>query len=78
LGQAEKLLARFETIEKLSLLELAVWKASLTNDVFFTSMDDLDAYWTLELGFSPVVYKSDRRVTSGITVIIQNVLFFLK
>lgn len=78
LGQADKLLARFETMEKLSLLELAVWKASLTNDVFFTSMDDLDAYWTLELGFSPVAYKNDRRVTSGITVIIQNVLPFLK
>lgn len=76
--RGETLLAKYEKMERLSLLELAAWKASLTNDPFFTSMDDLDAHWTLEKGFDPVAYKNTRRVTSGITAIIQGVLPFLE
>jgi len=70
-------LEKYEKMERLSLLELAVWKASLVNDPFFETLDDLDAYWTLDRNFDPVAYKNNRRVTSGITAIIQGVLSFL-
>jgi len=78
LCKARQTLQKYEKMERLSLLELAVWKASLMSDPYFKTMDDLDAYWTLERGFDPVAYKNDRRVTSGITVIIQSVLPFLE
>ena len=78
LTKAFKTLHKYEKMDRLSLLELAVWKASLTSDPFFESMDDLDAYWTLERNFDPIAYKHERHMTSGITVIIQNVLPFLE
>jgi hypothetical protein len=78
LARAKSALHKYEKMERLSLLELVVWKASLTSDPFFETMDDLDAYWTLERNFDPVAYKKERRVTSGITVIIQGVLPFLE
>lgn len=78
LKRVTKTLCKFEKMERLSLLELAVWKTSLQNDPFFESMDDLDAYWALDRDFDPVAYKNERRVTSGIAVIIQGVLPFLE
>ena len=51
---ASKLLSKYEQLERISLLELAVWKASLQSDPFFETMDDLDAYWTLDRDFDPV------------------------
>jgi hypothetical protein len=72
------MLTKYELMERLSLLELAVWKTSLASDAFFSTMEELDAYWTLDRRFDPVAYANERRVTSGITVIIQGVLPFLK
>jgi hypothetical protein len=77
LSKAKIVLTKYELMERLSLLELAVWKASLASDPFFSTMEELDAYWTLDRNFDPVAYVNARRVTSGITVIIQGVLPFL-
>jgi hypothetical protein len=77
LNKAKLVLTKYELMERLSLLELAVWKASLASDPFFSTMEELDVYWTLDRNFDPIAYANERRVTSGITVIIQGVLPFL-
>jgi hypothetical protein len=65
-------------MERLSLLELAIWKANCTAyGVIFSTMQEIDDYWTLESSFDPLVYLQQKRITSGVTVIIENVLPFL-
>ena len=46
-----------EQMERLSLLELAIWKAScIANGVIFSTMQEIDDYWALESSFDPRVY----------------------
>jgi hypothetical protein len=40
LNKAKKVLTKYELMERLSLLELAVWKASLVSDAFFSTMEE--------------------------------------
>jgi hypothetical protein len=68
-----------EQMERLSLLELAIWKVScIANGVVFSTMREIDDYWALESSFDPRVYLQQKRITSGATVIIENVLPFLQ
>lgn len=72
-------LERYEQMERLSLLELAIWKAKCTAyGVVFSTMQEINDYWALESGFDPLLYLQQTRITSGVTVIIENVLPFLQ
>jgi hypothetical protein len=75
-------LERYEQMERLSLLELAIWKAKCIDKptaygVVFSTMQEIDDYWTLESSFDPLVYRQQKRITSGAAVIIENILPFL-
>jgi hypothetical protein len=72
-----KTLETCEQMERLSLLELAIWKANCTSYGVFSTMQEIDDYWALEGGFDPRVYLHQKRITSGVTVIIENILPFL-
>ena len=73
----ERTLLKYEQMERLSLLELAVWKCTIQNDPFFSTLQEIRDQWALNEKFDPAAYANERRVTSGITEIIQNVLPFL-
>jgi hypothetical protein len=75
-------LERYEQMERLSLLELAIWKANCiakttAYGVVFSTMREIDDYWALESSFDQCVYRQQKRITSGATVIIESVLPFL-
>jgi len=78
-------LSMYEKKEKISILELAVWKvqcilafASLTaSDASLITMQDIEDYWTLEERFDPLKYRKDCRIKSGIDMCIEKVLEFL-
>jgi hypothetical protein len=73
------LVERYEQMERLSLLELAIWKANCINHgLAFSTMQEIDDYGALESGFDPLVYIQQKRITSGAAVIIENVLPFLQ
>jgi hypothetical protein len=63
-------LSKYEKMERISLLKLAVWRTSCLN-VKFDSMQEIEA-------FDPAEFKRERRIKSGVNAIIQNVLPFLK
>ena len=69
---------RFLLLERLSLLELALWKASICDGVLFSSMQEMREYEVLDSAFDPNAYATEKRVTSGCEVIIPLVLSFLK
>jgi hypothetical protein len=82
-----KILEKYEMMERLSLLEVVVWKASCisyharhtNSSTSFVTMQDIEDYWALDENFNPLEYRRQRRIesASGITVIIQNVMPFL-
>jgi hypothetical protein len=70
------MLSKYELMEKLSLLELAIWKQQIVGHVFL-SVQEAREYWVLEEGFDFKEYFFQRRVTSGVAVIVPIVLSFL-
>ena len=77
---ALNLLAKYEKIERISLLELAVWRAScLSFDgcMDFDTMQDILDRWAMDEDFDPVEYKKQRRYSSQVAVVIREVLPFL-
>jgi hypothetical protein len=71
-------LESYEQMERLSLLELVIWKANCTSyGVVFSTVKEINDYWALESGFDPLLYLQHKRITSGVTVIIENILPFL-
>jgi hypothetical protein len=71
------LLSKYELMTRLSLLELAIWKASCLSDRRFDTMQKIED-WSLEDGSSnPADYKQVKRATSGVHVIITLIVPFL-
>ena len=64
-------------MEKSSLLELALWKASICDYVHFETLQDVYDYSALEEDFDPVDFVRQKRITSGVEVIIPRVMEFL-
>ena len=66
----EELLKKYNKLERISLLELAVWKASCLwfdgSDMNFHSMQDILDQWAMDETFDPARYKANRRFTSNV------------
>ena len=79
--QAQNALQRYQKMETLSLLELALWKVQcLSQDnAKFRTMQEIDDYWAVDESFDPVAYRRDIRMSSssGIAVIVPLVSKFL-
>ena len=80
--RVESLLLRYERMESLSLLELAIWKASCLKycgdpALQFLSIGEINSLAISDANFDAVAYKKRRLVMSGINQIIPNVLQFL-
>lgn len=76
----ERQLEQYEQMERTSLLELAVWGASCLHfdgSRNFHTMQDILDQWALDEHFDPAAYKSDRRFTSSVAVVMRNVTEFL-
>lgn len=73
----------YQAKEKLSLLELAVWKANCllnhaeVTGAYTVTMQEIEDYWALDERFNPVQYRKELRIKSGISVIVENVFLFL-
>ena len=76
----DKLLKKYIKLEKISLLELAVWKYSclwFDGSINFQTMQDILDQWAVDENFDPSKYKAERRFTSSVPVIMKGVLQFL-
>ena len=74
-------LDKYTKLEKTSLLELAVWKGSclwFDGSLNFHTMQDVVDLWAIDESFDPVTYKTERRFTSSLAVIMRGVLDFLE
>jgi ankyrin repeat protein len=75
-------LSKYEEMERISLLELAVWRESCLNGDGISKFDSMQAVEDLGVAdretFDPVEYKRERRIKSGVDAIICGVLPFLK
>jgi hypothetical protein len=73
-------LKKYEKMERLSLLELAVWKTSCLSfdgSKDFRSMQDILDLWTLDETFDPVEYKRQCRYSGKLAVILRGVMTFI-
>jgi hypothetical protein len=76
-------LAMYQTKEKLSLLDLKVWKHyCLSSFAEMTcartvSMQDIEDYGVLDQQFAPAAFRQNVRVKGGASVIVELVLPFL-
>lgn len=73
-------LEKYTKAEKTSLLELAVWKASclwFDGSGSFNAMQDILDQWAMDDRFDPVAYKTARRFTGSVAVIMRCVIPFL-
>lgn len=73
-------LKKYTKLEKTSLLELSVWKASclwLDGSGNFSSMQDILDQWAMDESFDPAAYKNERRFTSNVSVIMRGVIGYL-
>lgn len=73
---AKMFLVKYELMEKLSLLDLAIWKQNILGNTFVTVQEARD-YWVLEDGFDTQEFFFQRRMTSGVAVILPIVESFL-
>ena len=71
-----RVLEMYERKEIASLLELAIWKVNICR-VHFSSVQEMKEYPVLDSSFDPSEYARTRRVTSGCTVVITQVISFL-
>ena len=64
-------LKKYTKLEKTSLLELAVWKASclwFDGSMSFHTMQGILDQCAMEESFDPVAYKAERRFTGSVAV----------
>ena len=76
-----RLVKKYMNLEKTSLLELAVWKASclsFDDSLSFHTMQDILDQWAMDANFDPVAYKAERRFTGNIAVIVRGVMEYLE
>ena len=74
-------LEKYTKLEKTSLLELAVWKASclwFDGSMDFHTMQDILDQWAMDEIFDPAAYKVERRFTASVAVIMKGVIKFLE
>ncbi|KAL3893165.1 MAG: hypothetical protein SGARI_008342 [Bacillariaceae sp.] len=77
MGDTVQHLERFEKMERLSLLELAVWKYSTVDGVLFRTTDEIREQQALDKTFNASAYMQEQRVASGCQVIVPCVAKFL-
>merc|ERR1712038_1730054 len=77
LSTVEKCLVRYEQMERLSLLELALWKAKICDGTYFQNMQQVREYHILEDNFDVKEYVKIARVQCGSEVIVPIVLSYL-
>ena len=78
--RAENKINKLLQLERTSLLELAVWRASCLDfdgSGPFETMQDIHDNWIGGKGHEPAAYKSERRFSGSVAVIMQGVLQFL-
>ena len=76
----QRQLMKYTMLEKTSLLELAVWKASclwFDSSTSFHTMQGILDQCAMEESFDPVAYKAERRFTVSIAIIMRGVIMFL-
>jgi len=79
-AEVENQINKFLQLERTSLLELAVWRASCLDfdgSGPFNTMQDIDDKSVAGEGHEPAAYKSERRFSGSVAVIMQGVLQFL-
>ena len=72
------LLLKYERREALSLLELALWKASIVSPGLFLSVREMKEYPVLDRDFDAQEYAARRREACGSAVVIPLVVTFLQ
>ena len=72
------LLSKYEMKERLSLLEIALWKSSILSRGEFDKIQDVREYTILDPKFQPAVYLEKARVLSGAATIVPLVLSYMK
>jgi hypothetical protein len=70
-------LAKYERMERISLLELAIWKSRICDGLVFFNVDEMRQYPALDEDFDPTDYAHNIRITSGSAIIIPRVMEFL-
>ena len=76
-SKAHSVLSKYELMEKTSLLELAIVKQNICDQLTFSTMQEVIDYQALEEGFDQTEFLNSRRITCGSDVIIRNVMPFL-
>ena len=74
-------LEKYTMLEKISLLELAVWKASclwFDGSMSVHTMQDILDQWAIYESFDPAAYKHERRFTGSVAIIMRGVIKFLE
>ena len=69
---------KYSKMDKTSLLELAIIKASICDGVTFEDMQQVHDYHALDEAFNFFEFMEASRVTSGVEIIIPGVVDFLK
>ena len=67
----------YEKKEKASLVELAILKASICDNIYFDSLQEIRDYSILEKDFEPYRFIKERRIICGSEVIVPLVMAFL-
>lgn len=70
-------LRKYGLMEKLSLVELALWKSRICDGITFHSMQEMREYTTLESEFDANEYAREMRISCGSEVVIPLVLTYL-
>jgi len=70
-------LKRYQKMEQLSLLELALWKAKICDGLTFSTMQEMREYQVLDEDFDPKTFAQEMRHTSGCQVVVPLVSAFL-
>ncbi|KAG7353663.1 hypothetical protein IV203_003018 [Nitzschia inconspicua] len=77
LADADLLMNKYEKMESLSLLELAILKSKAVDGVMFQSTYEIRQQQALDPNFNATAYLRDQRVISGCHVIVPSVAAFL-
>ena len=75
--KADIALNNLEQKERLSLLELALWKARSVDGLIFRSTDEIREQQALDANFNASSYLETQRVLSGCHIIVPKVVEFL-
>ena len=74
----ENIFKKYQKLEITSLLELALWKANIVDNIFFSSMAEMREYSILEPTFHVDEHVKEKKITCGSSVVIPLVCSFLQ